>query len=295
MFELIDTIPQPPIIKVIGVSNHANSILNVFTQEEFDYGRFSLTTIIDAIGDSRLLGYEYIHRKKDQITLPNVKTDNFPRGSLSSFVTDSDLVLITVCIDDVDSLTSTVALAQFLKEHEILSSIIFTTPDTDKYIKCIESTFDQLLLVADSVIKIPWGSSHQSQVSDKVTNIESLPTLQVISVLRLIVSMILDCGPIGIDFNDVRIALEAPERLMIFAKCNSCSLDIATQQVISSFSQDEWSKASSVMIRVSTTQLDLDEIGDVMEPICELVSEDCIATVGVFISKDDYSVEVLLG
>ncbi|GAB2191344.1 cell division protein FtsZ [Sessilibacter sp. MAH2] len=302
MFELVDSIPQNAVIKVIGVGGGGGNAVKHMIQSDIE-------------------GVEFICANTDAQALKNVDTKTVlqlgqgmtkglgaganpdvgrqaameDRDRIAEVLNGADMVFITAGMGGGTGTGGAPVVAEIAREMGILTVAVVTKPfpfEGKKRMKIAELGIAELEERVDSLITIPnekllsvLGSSTSLLDAFKAANDVLLGAVQGIA------DLIIRPGMINVDFADVRTVMSEMGMAMMgtgFAKGENRAREAAEAAIRSPLLDDiNLEGARGILVNITAgMDLSLGEFSEVGDTIEEFASGDATVVVGTVIDPD---------
>ncbi len=302
MFELVDSIPQNAVIKVVGVGGGGGNAVRHMITSDIDGVEFicantdsQALTDLDAktvlqlgLGITKGLGAGANPEVGRQAAMED-------RERIAEVLQGADMVFVTAGMGGGTGTGGAPVVAEIAKEMGILTVAVVTRPfpfEGRKRMKIAEEGIKQLTDRVDSLITIP--NEKLLEVLGKTTSLlDAFKAANdvLLGAVQGIADLIIRPGTINVDFADVSTVMSEKGMAMMgtgFARGENRARDAAEAAIRSPLLEDiDLQGARGMLVNITAgADLSLGEFTEVGDTIEEFASDDATVVVGTVIDPE---------
>lgn len=302
MFELIDSIPQNAVIKVIGVGGGGGNAVRHMIANQIEGVEFVCANTdaqaLNGLGAKTLLKMGHsITKGLGAGANPDIGRQAAleDREEIAEILAGADMVFITAGMGGGTGTGAAPIFAEVARELGILTVAVVTKPfpfEGKKRLRIAEEGIRELSEHVDSLITIP-NEKLLDVLGKSATLLEAFKAANdvLLGAVKGIADLIMRPGTINVDFADVRTVMSERGMAMMgtgYATGENRAREAAEAAIRSPLLEDvNLQGARGILVNITASDsLSLGEFAEVGDTIEELASDDATVVVGTAIDPD---------
>jgi len=301
MFELVDSVRNNAVIKVIGVGGGGGNAVDHMLKANVDGVEF-----ICANTDAQALGRSSV---KTSIQLGGEITKGLGAGAdpeigrqsaiedrdrITEILTDTDMVFITAGMGGGTGTGAAPVIAEIAKELGVLTVAVVTKPfffEMKKRMKIAEEGIEELRKHVDSLIIVPNDKVLDVMRGKKLTEAFRAANDVLHGAVQGIAELMTSPGLINVDFADVKTVMSEKGMSMMgngIGRGEDRAIKAAELAVSSPLLEDvDLSGARGILVNVTSGEdMGIDEFSAVGEVVQDFAAEDATVVIGTAIDPE---------
>jgi len=301
MFELVDSVRNNAVIKVIGVGGGGGNAVDHMLKANVDGVEFiCANTDAQALGRSSVktsiqLGVE-ITKGLGAGADPEIGRQSAieDRDRITEILTDTDMVFITAGMGGGTGTGAAPVIAEIAKELGVLTVAVVTKPfffEMKKRMKIAEEGIEELRKHVDSLIIVPNDKVLDVMRGKKLTEAFRAANDVLHGAVQGIAELMTCPGLINVDFADVKTVMSEKGMSMMgngVGRGEDRAIKAAELAVSSPLLEDvDLSGARGILVNVTSGEdMGIDEFSAVGEVVQDFAAEDATVVIGTAIDPD---------